>query len=143
MRAPGKCPGMYGLEAAMDELAIERGLDPIELRSRHEPERDPETGYRFSTRNLVACLREGAERFGWSDRDPTPAVRRDGRWLVGTGVAASSHPANRRPSQASARAEADGSFVVRLAAADIGTVPGPRSTSLSILTAEHSWPGVQ
>jgi xanthine dehydrogenase YagR molybdenum-binding subunit len=133
MRAPGKCPGMYALESAMDELAIELGLDPIELRIRNEPEVDPETGRRFSSRNLVACLREGAERFGWDGRDPTPAIRRDGRWLVGTGVAASSHPANRRASQALARVEPDGAFLVRLAAADIGT--GAR-TALTQIAAD-------
>jgi xanthine dehydrogenase YagR molybdenum-binding subunit len=133
MRAPGKCPGMYALESAMDELSIELGLDPIELRIRNEPEVDPETGRRFSSRNLVACLREGAERFGWDGRDPTPAIRRDGRWLVGTGVAASSHPANRRGSQALARVEPDGTFLVRLAAADIGT--GAR-TALTQIAAD-------
>jgi xanthine dehydrogenase YagR molybdenum-binding subunit len=133
MRAPGKCPGMYALESAMDELALELGLDPIELRIRNEPEVDPETGRRFSSRNLVACLREGAERFGWDRRDPTPASRRDGRWLVGTGVAASSHPANHRGSQALARVEPDGTYLVRLAAADIGT--GAR-TALTQIAAD-------
>jgi xanthine dehydrogenase YagR molybdenum-binding subunit len=133
MRAPGKCPGMYALESAMDELALELGLDPIELRIRNEPEVDPETGRRFSSRNLVVCLREGAERFGWDRRDPTPASRRDGRWLVGTGVAASSHPANRRGSQALARVEPDGTYLVRLAAADIGT--GAR-TALTQIAAD-------
>jgi xanthine dehydrogenase YagR molybdenum-binding subunit len=133
MRAPGECPGMYALESAVDELASACGLDPIELRIRNEPERDPETGRPFSSRNLVACLREGAERFGWADRDPTPAARRDGGWLVGTGVAASTYPARRRPSQASARREEDGSFVIGLAAADIGT--GAR-TVLTQIAAE-------
>jgi xanthine dehydrogenase YagR molybdenum-binding subunit len=121
MRAPGECPGMYALESALDELALELGLDPIELRVRNEPELDPETGFRFSTRNLVGCLREGAERFGWADRDPTPAARRDGRWLVGTGVASSTYPARRRPSTARARLEDDGSYTIELAAVDIGT----------------------
>jgi xanthine dehydrogenase YagR molybdenum-binding subunit len=133
MRAPGKCPGMYALESAIDELAVELGVDPIELRLRNEPELDPETGHRFSSRNLVACLREGAERFGWYGRDPTPGARREGRWLVGTGVAASSHPANRRPSQAMAGTDPDGTYVVRLAAADIGT--GAR-TALTQIAAD-------
>ncbi|MBF6618929.1 MAG: xanthine dehydrogenase family protein molybdopterin-binding subunit, partial [Patulibacter sp.] len=74
-RAPGRCPGTFALETAMDELAVACGLDPIELRVRNEPEVDPETGVRFSSRGLVACLREGAERFGWADRDPRPSVR--------------------------------------------------------------------
>jgi xanthine dehydrogenase YagR molybdenum-binding subunit len=121
MRAPGECPGMYALESAMDELAVAAGLDPIELRIRNEPEIDPESGNPFSTRNLAACLREGATRFGWDTRDPAPAVRRDGRWLVGTGVAASTYPARRMPSQAYARALDDGAYEVGIAAADIGT----------------------
>jgi xanthine dehydrogenase YagR molybdenum-binding subunit len=116
MRAPGECPGMYALESAIDELAVELGIDPIELRIRNEPELDPETGNPFSTRNLVACLREGAERFGWK-----VAARRVGRSLVGSGVAASTYPARRRPAQALARANSDGTFDVQLAAADIGT----------------------
>jgi xanthine dehydrogenase YagR molybdenum-binding subunit len=121
MRAPGECPGMYALESAMDELAVACGIDPIELRIANEPAEDPEKGIPWSSRNLVACLREGAERFGWADRDPTPGARRDGRWLVGTGVAASTYPAYRSPSQATARIDADGGFTVEIAAADIGT----------------------
>jgi xanthine dehydrogenase YagR molybdenum-binding subunit len=116
MRAPGECPGMFALESAMDELARELEIDPIELRIRNEPEIDPESGNRFSTRNLVACLREGAERFGWKE-----APRRDGRTLMGFGVTASTYPARRAPSQAIARAEADGTFSIGVAAADIGT----------------------
>jgi xanthine dehydrogenase YagR molybdenum-binding subunit len=101
MRAPGECPGTYALESAMDELARALDLDPIELRIRNEPEIDPDSGHRFSTRNLVGCLREGAERFGW--RQPS---RREGRTLIGTGVAASTYPARRQPSQTSARVRA-------------------------------------
>jgi xanthine dehydrogenase YagR molybdenum-binding subunit len=120
MRAPGECPGMFALESAMDELAVACGIDPIELRVRNEPEIDPESGNRFSTRNLVACLHEGADRFGWSAR-AEPGSRRDGRWLVGIGVASSTYPARRAPSTASARAESDGTYTIRIAAADIGT----------------------
>ena len=121
MRAPGECPGMFALESAMDELAIACGIDPIELRIANEPPEDPEKGIPFSSRNLVACLREGAERFGWAERDPTPGARRDGRWLVGTGVAASTYPVYRSPSKATARLDDDGDFTVQIAAADIGT----------------------
>jgi xanthine dehydrogenase YagR molybdenum-binding subunit len=120
MRAPGECPGMFALECAMDELAIACGIDPIELRIRNEPAAHPESGERWTSRNLVACLREGAERFGWASRDPAQGVRREGAWLVGTGVAAATYPAMRRPSRALVRAEADG-FLVRTSAADIGT----------------------
>jgi xanthine dehydrogenase YagR molybdenum-binding subunit len=139
MRAPGECPGMFALESAMDELAIAAGLDPIELRVRNEPDEDPEKEIPFSSRNLVACLRDGAERFGWDRRDPTPGVRREGRWLVGTGVAASVYPTYRQPSQALARVEGDG-FVVRVAAADIGT--GAR-TVLTQIAADTLGVGVE
>jgi xanthine dehydrogenase YagR molybdenum-binding subunit len=121
MRAPGETPGVYALECAMDELAVAGGIDPIELRARNEPEVDPETGLEFSSRGLLECMRVGAERFGWDGRDPTPGVRRDGRWLVGTGVASSTYPARRAPSTAFARAHPDGTFVVGIGAADIGT----------------------
>ena len=121
MRAPGECPGMYALESAIDELAVASGIDPIELRVRNEPGEDPETGNPFSSRNLIACLREGAARFGWAERDPAPGVRRDGRHLVGTGVAASTYPAMRRPAQALARLDAGGRCTVAVGGADIGT----------------------
>ncbi|SBT47194.1 xanthine dehydrogenase family protein molybdopterin-binding subunit [Micromonospora narathiwatensis] len=121
MRAPGECPGAYALESAMDELATACGVDPVELRIRNDPPVDPEQGQPFSSRNLVACLREGARRFGWADRDPTPGLRRDGRWLVGTGVAGSSYPARSRPAAAAATAAPDGTFEVRINATDIGT----------------------
>src|SRR5229473_3222460 len=121
MRAPGECPGMFALESAMDELAIACGLDPIELRIRNEPAVDPETGHPFSNRNLVACLREGAQRFGWGQRDPHPRTRRDGSWLVGTGIAASTYPAYQFPATARVGVDQAGRYRVSIAASDIGT----------------------
>ncbi|MEV4016554.1 xanthine dehydrogenase family protein molybdopterin-binding subunit [Nonomuraea angiospora] len=120
MRAPGECPGMYALESAMDELACAAGIDPIELRVLNEPETEPDSGLPFSSRNLVACLREGARRFGWDRRDPEPGRLREGEWLIGTGVAASTYPAKRRPSKAVVTMR-EGDFLVQVAAADIGT----------------------
>ena len=120
MRAPGECPGMYALESAIDELAVALAIDPVELRVRNEPERDPERNVPFSSRNLVACLREGAQRFGWTPRT-RPSLQRDGRWLVGTGLAASTYPARRRPAQALARVDHEGRFSVAIDAAEIGT----------------------
>jgi xanthine dehydrogenase YagR molybdenum-binding subunit len=121
MRAPGECPGMYALESAMDELAIACRLDPIELRIRNEPDIDPETGHPFSSRGLVACLREGAQRFGWQSRNPTPGNHADGRWLIGSGVAASTYPTRRRPSTATVRVNHEGHYSVLIDASDIGT----------------------
>jgi xanthine dehydrogenase YagR molybdenum-binding subunit len=120
-RAPGETPGMYALESAMDEMAIACGLDPVEFRIRNEPEVDPESQHPFSSRNLVACLREGARRFGWEGRDPAPRARREGNWLIGTGVAASTYPTRRRPSDCAIRAQTDGSYEVMIDASDIGT----------------------
>ncbi|WP_406104521.1 xanthine dehydrogenase family protein molybdopterin-binding subunit [Micromonospora globbae] len=121
MRAPGECPGAYALESAMDELAAACGIDPVELRLRNEPAVDPDQGHRFSSRNLVACLSEGARRFGWAERNPRPCARREGRWLVGTGVAGSSYPARARAAAATATARPDGSYLVCINATDIGT----------------------
>jgi xanthine dehydrogenase YagR molybdenum-binding subunit len=111
---------MYALESAMDELACALGMDPVELRVVNDADAEPEGGLPFSSRNLVMCLREGARRFGWRHRDPQPGVRREGEWLVGTGVAASTYPARRRPARAFAFVR-DGDYVVQVAAADIGT----------------------
>ncbi|MCM3262679.1 xanthine dehydrogenase family protein molybdopterin-binding subunit [Streptomyces thermoviolaceus] len=133
MRAPGEAPGSFALECAIDELAEKAGLDPIELRLRNEPERGPVSGLPFTSRNLAACFREGARRFGWADRDPRPGVRREGRWLLGTGTAAGSFAAGAGPSTATVTAEADGTFTVRIGAADIGT--GAR-TALTLIAAD-------
>lgn len=133
MRAPGEAPGSFALESAFDELAAKLGIDPIELRARNEPERGPVSGLPFAGRNLHACFREGARRFGWADRDPRPGVRRDGRWLLGTGTAAASFGAGAGPSTAALTAEADGTFTVRINAADIGT--GAR-TALTLIAAD-------
>ncbi|MBQ0853780.1 xanthine dehydrogenase family protein molybdopterin-binding subunit [Streptomyces sp. BH-SS-21] len=133
MRAPGEAPGSFALESALDELAEKLGIDPIELRTRNEPEVGPVSGLPFSTRNLPACFEEGARRFGWADRDPRPGVRREGRWLIGTGTAAASFFVGAMPSTAAATAEADGTFTVRINAADIGT--GAR-TALTLIAAD-------
>lgn len=121
MRAPGECPGMYALECAVDELAIRCDLDPIELRRRNEPSVDPESGKPFSSRGLVACLDEGAARFGWKERKPIPRSLRDGDWWVGMGVAASTYPTRRRPAHAAILLDCDNRYTVRIDASDIGT----------------------
>ncbi|MBQ1124885.1 xanthine dehydrogenase family protein molybdopterin-binding subunit, partial [Streptomyces sp. B15] len=125
MRAPGDASGMYALECAMDEVATALDLDPIELRLRNIPEREPDSGKPFSSHHLADCLREGARRFGWERRDPRPGTRRDGDLLLGTGVAASTYPVLVAPSTASVQAlRADGSgpaYHVRVNATDIGT----------------------
>ncbi|NED96691.1 xanthine dehydrogenase family protein molybdopterin-binding subunit [Phytoactinopolyspora alkaliphila] len=122
MRAPGECPGAFALEVAMDELAEACGVDPIDLRIVNDPELDPKTGHPWSSRRLVECLQEGAERFGWAARDPEPGRRQTGGTLVGMGVAASTYPCFRSPGSV-ARIEVtdDGRYSVRIGAVDIGT----------------------
>ncbi|MEI5100722.1 xanthine dehydrogenase family protein molybdopterin-binding subunit [Streptomyces sp. PmtG] len=133
MRAPGEAPGSFALECALDELAERCGVDPIALRERNEPAVGPVSGLPFGSRNLLACFREGARRFGWAERDPRPGVRREGRWLLGTGMASATYSAGAAPSTASLTAEADGTFTVRITAADVGT--GAR-TALTQIAAD-------
>ncbi|HEV7808085.1 MAG TPA: xanthine dehydrogenase family protein molybdopterin-binding subunit [Solirubrobacteraceae bacterium] len=121
MRAPGEAQGSFALESAIDELAIACAIDPVALRLRNEPDVDPDSGLPFSSRGLVECLRQGASRFGWQSRDVAPRGWRDGRWLVGTGVAASAYPAGRGQATATIRAAADGRYRVQIDASDIGT----------------------
>ncbi|MFF9605332.1 molybdopterin cofactor-binding domain-containing protein [Streptomyces sp. NPDC014684] len=121
MRAPGEAPGMYALESAVDELADALRLDPVELRIRNEPDAEPGSGKPFSSRHLAECLREGARRFGWDRRDPRPRSAAEGPLLIGTGVAAATYPVQIWPSTASAQALPDGTYVIRVDAADIGT----------------------
>jgi xanthine dehydrogenase YagR molybdenum-binding subunit len=138
MRAPGEAPGSFALESAMDELAHEIGIDPVELRIRNEPASEPATGIPLGPRNLVACYREGARRFGWAGRDPRPGVRRDGRWLVGTGTASSTYPARSRGSTASVTVEGGGRYTVRITASDLGT--GARTVLAQVAADELGVP---
>jgi xanthine dehydrogenase YagR molybdenum-binding subunit len=95
MRAPGEAVGTFALESAMDELAHALEMDPVDLRIRNEPEKDPTSGLPFSARHIVEAWRAGADRFGWSRRNPTPGGVRDGEWLVGLGCATATYPYHR------------------------------------------------
>jgi xanthine dehydrogenase YagR molybdenum-binding subunit len=122
MRAPGEAPGMMALEVAMDELAENLGMDPVALRIVNDTQVDPEDANRpFSTRAFVTCLRTGAERFGWDQRPATPASRRDGRWLVGMGVASAVRGALISKSAARVRLGRDGIVWVECDMTDLGT----------------------
>src|SRR6185312_13299518 len=122
MRAPGECPGMFGPEVAMDELAEACGIDPIELRVLNEPEIDPESGLPFASRHLIECLREGARRFGWEHRSAEPGSRLVDGWLTGLGVSSSTYPARRQADNtARVRYEDSGRYTVQIGAVDIGT----------------------
>ena len=122
MRAPGEATGMMALEIAMDEMAEKLGIDPVQFRILNDTQVDPEKPERpFSQRQLVECLRNGAERFGWSRRNPQPGRVRDGRWLVGMGAAAAFR--NNLLTKSAARVRLDGSGIVTVETdmTDIGT----------------------
>jgi xanthine dehydrogenase YagR molybdenum-binding subunit len=121
VRAPGEAPGMLALESAVDELAHALNMDPIELRIRNEPTVDPERGVPYSERRVVECLREGARLFNWERRQARPASVRDGRWLVGFGVAAAIRVHAQVPAKARIRVAPDGTCVVLSDMTDIGT----------------------
>jgi xanthine dehydrogenase YagR molybdenum-binding subunit len=122
MRAPGECPGTFAAEVAMDELALACRLDPIELRIRNDAPVDPETGNPWSGRHLVDCLRLGAERFGWSARNPEAGQTMSDGWYVGMGVASATYPAMQMPGNTARITYAEeGRYLVQIGAADIGT----------------------
>jgi xanthine dehydrogenase YagR molybdenum-binding subunit len=122
MRAPGEASGLMALEIAMDEMAVKLGMDPVEFRIRNDTQVDPEKPERpFSQRQLVQCLRTGATRFGWDKRVATPASTRDGRWLVGTGVAAAFRNNLTEKSGARVRLDRGGRVTVETDMTDIGT----------------------
>ena len=121
MRAPGEASGSFALECAMDELAYELKVDPVELRLRNYAVQDPQKNKPWSSNALRECYRVGAERFGWAKRDPRPLSMREGTTLIGMGMASATYPANRSAASATARILPDGSAVVQSGTQDLGT----------------------
>ena len=122
MRAPGEAPGLMALEIAMDEMAEKLGLDPVEFRIRNDTQVDPRKPERpFSQRRLIECFRTGAERFGWNKRSAAPGKVRDGRWLLGTGVASAFRNNLSMKSAARVRLDSRGVVTVETDMTDIGT----------------------
>jgi xanthine dehydrogenase YagR molybdenum-binding subunit len=121
MRAPGESTGTFALECAMDELAEALRMDPVELRVKNHADVDPSKGFPWSSKKLKECYEDAARRFGWSRRTGAPRSMRDGRWLVGQGMATATYPAHMDKCQAVALLEADGTYVVRCSTQDIGT----------------------
>jgi xanthine dehydrogenase YagR molybdenum-binding subunit len=121
MRAPGESPGTYALECALDELAYQLKLDPIELRLRNHADTDPDTSLPWSSKSLKECYRLGAEKFGWAKRNPEPASMGDGRYLVGMGMATATYPVYRFGTSASAKILQDGTVVVQSGSHEMGT----------------------
>ncbi|HEX3866200.1 MAG TPA: xanthine dehydrogenase family protein molybdopterin-binding subunit [Gemmatimonadaceae bacterium] len=120
MRAPGESTGTFALESAMDELAYALRMDPIALRLKNYAEHDEESGRPWSSKSLRECYSVGAEQFGWSKRTPAPRSMRDGRWLVGWGMATATYPARTAAAGATATLMADGTVVVRAGTQEIG-----------------------
>lgn len=121
MRSPPEVPYMYALESAMDELAVELGMDPVELRRINDTMTDPITGARYTSRSLMQCYDEASKAFGWEKRDHRPGSMRDGDWLIGWGCATATYPTQMSPATARVRLSRDGSARVQVAAHDIGT----------------------
>jgi xanthine dehydrogenase YagR molybdenum-binding subunit len=120
-RAPGEAVGLLALECAMDELAHRLRMCPVELRLRNEPKQHPEKHVPYSTRQLVRCLKEGAERFGWSRRNATPGQVREGRWLIGMGMCATTRSNMLMDARCKVRLNGDGTLSAFMSMTDIGT----------------------
>ncbi|SMB97375.1 xanthine dehydrogenase, molybdenum binding subunit apoprotein [Hymenobacter roseosalivarius DSM 11622] len=120
-RAPGEAPGSFAIECLMDDLAYQLGIDPIQLRLLNYAEKDPSTGKPWSSKSLKQCYARGAELFGWSKRNPKNGLTRDGRHLVGLGMATASYPVHNSQGTARVRLYADGHAVVQSGATDLGT----------------------
>ena len=121
MRAPGESVGTFALESAIDELAVELQMDPIELRIRNEPKQDPISQLPFSSRHIVEAWRAGAERFGWDRRSAEPRKRREGEWLIGLGCAQATYPYYRMPGAAARiTLTRSGTAIVEVAAHEMG-----------------------
>jgi xanthine dehydrogenase YagR molybdenum-binding subunit len=121
MRAPGEATGSYALDCAMDELAYELHLDPLDLRLKNYTERDPGKDLPFSSKSLRQCYEIGAERFGWRDRNLQPRSMRQGNKLVGWGMATATYPTNRMPAECAATLLPDGTALFRSGTQDLGT----------------------
>ena len=120
-RAPGEATGSYALECAMDELAVALKMDPVALRLKNYAEKDGNENKPFSSKSLRECYRLAAEKFGWSKRSPEPRSMRDGRDLIGWGMATASYPANRQKASAKVHIDAQGKVLVQACTQDLGT----------------------
>ncbi|MEJ7624110.1 MAG: xanthine dehydrogenase family protein molybdopterin-binding subunit [Pyrinomonadaceae bacterium] len=133
MRAPGMVSGAFALESGLDELSYKLKIDPLELRLINYAETDPDSGKPFSSKELRACYKQGAEKFGWSGRKPEPRATRDGRWLIGWGMATGTWPAGQQPASVRLTYKADGSLLIESGVTDIG--PGTYTMG-SVVAAE-------
>jgi xanthine dehydrogenase YagR molybdenum-binding subunit len=120
-RAPGEAPGTFGLEVAMDELAYQLNMDPLQLRLINYAEKDPGDGKEFSGKNLKECYERGAASIGWGQRNKTPGTTKEGNYLIGYGMATATYPANRSKASVKLKLYQDGHAVAACCTQDIGT----------------------
>jgi len=140
MRSPAEFPYVYALECAMNELADELGVDPIELRRRNDATAEAIQNLPYTSRSLMKCFDEAAAAFGWKDRDPRPGSMRDGDWLIGWGCASTMYPANGGASSARVRLHADGSVRIETAAHELGQ---GTCTALAMIASERLGVGLE
>jgi xanthine dehydrogenase YagR molybdenum-binding subunit len=120
MRSPPEVPYMFALESAMDELAVELNMDPIELRRINDTTKEPIGGKPYTSRSLMACFDEGAKAFGWEKRNAKPKSMSSADWLIGYGCAATCYPTQMAPAAARIRLQRDGRTRVEIAGHEIG-----------------------
>jgi xanthine dehydrogenase YagR molybdenum-binding subunit len=120
MRSPPEVPYMFALESAMDELAVQLNMDPIELRRVNDTMKEPIDGKPYTSRSLMACYDEGAKAFGWANRNSQPKSMSDGDWLIGYGCATTCYPTQMAPAAARVRLQRDGRARVEIAGHEIG-----------------------
>lgn len=133
MRAPGEASCLFAIDSAIDELAYKLKLDPLELRLRNYAQIDPESGLPWSSKSLRECYQQGAERFGWSQRQFEPGSMRDGRYLVGWGMATALYPVYLSPAAAGVELFADGSALAQCSIHELGT---GAYTAMTMVAAE-------
>lgn len=131
MRAPGETPGMYALESALDELAYKLNLDPVQLRLVNHADADPSNGKPWSSKSLKECYQQAGDRFGWAKRNAAPRSMRDGRMLVGWGMASATYPTHQQPASATVKILADGHAIVRSGAQEMGMGTATVQTQLA------------
>jgi xanthine dehydrogenase YagR molybdenum-binding subunit len=121
MRAPGETSGSFALESAMDEMSYELNMDPLAFRLKNHADMEPQEKKPWSSKSMRECLALGADKFGWSRRNPKPRSMRDGNTLIGLGFATATYPANRSEASAIARILPDGTAMVASGTQDLGT----------------------
>jgi xanthine dehydrogenase YagR molybdenum-binding subunit len=134
MRGPGEASGCFALESAMDELAHELNLDPLEFRLRNHADMDPERNLPWSSKHIKECYQLGSERIGWKDRKLQPGTNKDGEWLIGYGMGTGSFGAFRGSASVKAVLQPDGNLLLQCSVNDMG----PGTATMMTMVASKS-----